>query len=118
MIRQRLFSILIIFGLISSGCASTPLRKPGLNNRKAYVDAHMDLTQSIREAILHTRVIEGMTYEDVRAGWGEPNEIGTAADSKFLSEGEVVWEYNRLFLVPIFVHFYKGIVSQVNDDYK
>lgn len=118
MTRQRLFSILIVFGLISSGCASTPLRKPTLDNRRAYADAHMNLNQSIREAILHAKVVEGMTYEDVRAAWGDPNEIGTAADSKFLSEGEVVWEYNRLFLVPVFVHFYNGIVAQVHDDYK
>lgn len=116
--QQQLFSILIILGLMFSGCASTPLKKPTLNYRKAYVDAHMDLDQSIREAILHARVIEGMTYEDVRAAWGEPNEIGTAADSKFLSEGEAVWEYNRLFLIPVFVHFSNGIVTQVHDDYK
>ena len=115
---RRLFSILTIFGLIFSGCASTPLKKPELNIRKAYVDAHMGSAQSIREAILQAKVIEGMTYDDVEAAWGEPNVIETSKDNRFLNEGEVLWQYNRLFLLPIFVTFRNNIVVDVYDDYK
>lgn len=118
MIRQRLFSIFTIFGLVFSGCASTPFKKPELNNRKIYVDAHMNLDQSIRETILQAKVIVGMTYEDVRATWGEPNVIETTKDNRFLNEGEVLWQYNRLFLLPIFVTFKNSVVTEIYDDYK
>ena len=117
-LRQQLFSIFTILGLVFSGCASTPLKKPELNNRKAYVDAHMNLDPSIREAILRAKVIEGMRYDDVRAAWGEPDVISTSEDSNLLADDEVAWQYNRLFVVPIFIHFTKGVVVYINDDYK
>ena len=113
------FFILIIAGLmIFSSCASTPLIKVELNSRKAYVDTNVYLSQSIKEAIIKGKVIKGMSFDDVRATWGEPDEIGTAENSKFLSEGEVAWQYNRLFVVPIFVHFLEGTVMDIHDDYK
>ena len=113
------FLLLTIIGLIIfSSCASTPFRKVELNSRKAYVDAHLYLSQSIKEAIIKGKVIKGMNFDDVKATWGEPDEIGTSEDSEFLSKGEVAWQYNRLFVVPIFLHFTRGVVVDVNDDYK
>ena len=78
----------------------------------------MNLEQQTREAILHAKVIEGMTYEDVRAAWGEPDVISTSEDSNLLADDEVAWQYNRLFVVPIFIHFTKGAVVYINDGYK
>ena len=113
------FFILIVVVLItSSSCASVPFKKITLNNRTVYVNEHPNLKESIKDAILKGKVIIGMSFEDVRAVWGEPNEISTAENSKFLKEGESGWQYNRLFVVPIFVHFTNGIVADINDDYK
>ena len=117
MLRLRFLPTLTVV-MIFSSCASTPLMKPGLNNRTAYIDNHPYLDQSIREAIVKGKVIKGMSFDDVRATWGEPDEIGTSESSKFLSKGEVVWQYNRLFVVPIFVHFLEGTVVDIHDDYK
>ncbi len=117
MLRLRFLPTLAVV-IIFSSCASTPLMKPGLNKRTVYIDSHPYLAQSIREAIVKGKVIEGMSFDDVRATWGEPDVMSTAEDSKLLAEDEVAWQYNRLFVVPIFVHFTNGVVTYMNDDYK
>ncbi|OGX23954.1 MAG: hypothetical protein A3D10_01675 [Omnitrophica WOR_2 bacterium RIFCSPHIGHO2_02_FULL_48_11] len=116
--ESRFFILIIMVAAMLASCASTPLRKPALDNRKEYVDAHRYLSQTIKEAIIKGKVVKGMTFDDVRATWGEPNEISTPEDNKFMSEGEVMWQYNRLFVVPVFVDFTNGIVRDVADDYK
>ena len=114
---SRLFVVLAWVIMLSS-CTSTPFRRPELNSRQTYVDVHRHLNSSIKEAIIKGRVIKGMNFDDVRVTWGEPNEIVTSENTELLKKEEVMWQYNRLFLVPIFVYFTNRIVTEVNDDYK
>ena len=104
--------------IIFSSCVSTPIRRQELSSRQAYINSHFYLNSSIKDAIIKEKVIKGMTFDDVRATWGEPNVIETSIDNKFLNQGEELWLYNRLFLIPIFVHFKEGIVVSVADDVK
>ena len=117
MLRLRFLPTLVVV-MIFSSCATTPLILPGLNNRTAYIDSHPYLDQSIREAIVRGKIIKDMTFDAVRATWGEPNVIDNPKDNRFLNAGEVLWQYNRLFLLPIFVTFKNGVVIEINDDYK
>lgn len=74
--------ILIVISLL--GCSVS---------REAFVDAHPELNQTFKEAILRGEVLEGMTEDEVKASWGSPNQIvkGTEGDFYYVyskSEGK------------------------------
>lgn len=77
MIRINLFMILVSFILagVISGCATTPLTKPGFSQRKAYVQENNNIGDEIKNAILNGKVIMGMQKSDVIASWGKPTKI-------------------------------------------
>lgn len=77
MIRINLFMILVSFILagVISGCATTPLTKPGFSQRKAYVQENNNIGDEIKNAILNGKVIRGMQKSDVIASWGKPTKI-------------------------------------------
>ena len=107
------------------GCAASgPLLKPNQDSRREFVLRHRELTETIKQAILEGRVIEGMKREDVKAAWGNPSRIvdfSTHPNPSFYdAEGEGWW-YKAFFLSlepTRFVKFKNGIVDYVSEDYK
>lgn len=58
--------------------------------RQDYVDEHTDLSSEISASILKGEIAEGMTMEDVRAAWGDPER-----DTLSLTESgkQQIWSY-------------------------
>ena len=111
--------IIILLLFIFTGCATTgPLFKPSYNTRLEYINAHPELSQEIKQAILEGRVIEGMTKEDVIATWGKPDKVTFMRENKdsyfYTEEWDEVWYYKdtlfRLMSPSIWVYFKKGVV--------
>lgn len=78
--------ITAIIGVLAvlAGCATAAGR------RQQYVEDHPGLPPAIAAAILEGRVMEGMTADDVRAAWGDPER-----ETRAISEvGEQdTWSY-------------------------
>lgn len=108
-----IFAFIILIAI--SGCASTPLMKPSYSSRQTYVDTHPHLNTEIKRAILDGRVIKGMTREDVKASWGEPNSINHSTSSK---EWDESWSYKGALFSLIepskYVTFKNAIVIEVH----
>lgn len=102
MTRQRLFSILIVFGLMFSGCAT----------------ASDDSSSSVaRNSVEKVKI--GLTEQQVLEILGKPREINTWKDDSLLYEGETAWHYDRFLLGPYRVIYFKnGLVTQVEEFYK
>ena len=118
---QPLFSILLILGLICTGCASVPIAKPSLASRQKYIESNGSISFEIKQAMIEGKVIKGMTKEQVIATWGKPSEVLTWEASNSLVQGEESWWYNRYFNIfqPIFyINFKDGIVQYVEEIYK
>ena len=69
---------------VLAGCAAVEQR------RRQYVEDHPDLRPEVAAAILEGRVAEGMTADDVRAAWGDPER-----ESRSFSEAgeQETWSY-------------------------
>ncbi|MBL7130966.1 MAG: hypothetical protein ISS45_06170 [Candidatus Omnitrophica bacterium] len=114
-----------IFSLTILGCASSgPLLKPDIDSRQGYVMNHPELSYEIKQAILEGRVIEGMTKDDVRASWGEPDEIFDFSKDRnawWYEEDREGWIYRAfpLSLEPTrSVTFKNSKVVNVSESYK
>ncbi len=70
--------------LILAGCVTATGR------RQEYLEDHQDLRPEIAAAILAGRVVEGMTRDDVRAAWGDPER-----ETRAISEAgeQDIWSY-------------------------
>ena len=65
------------------------------------------------------KVEVGMTQEEVLRILGKPAKINTSNESRFLSEDEVAWHYDRVLFGPYRVVYFKnGLVTQVEEYYK
>ncbi len=65
MITRR-FTVLFVVLAVLAGCTTAAQR------RQRYVEANPELKPEIAAAIIEGRIVEGMTADDVRASWGEP----------------------------------------------
>jgi hypothetical protein len=85
---------LVIFVFSQSSCAfikeftyNNP--KPDEESRRNYVNSHPEFSKRLRGLILNGLSEEGMTKEQVRSSWGEPDTI--KATSKYGADAE--WYY-------------------------
>lgn len=67
----RTTALLAVMAILA-GCATAAQR------RQEYVNDHPDLQSAIAAAIIEGRVMEGMTTDDVRASWGDPERTTRA----------------------------------------
>ncbi len=86
---KRKTLVFISIALIVSGCASVegPVSKKHYSskesleylqevltfNRKRYVQNHPNLKANLKRAISEGRIMKGMTKEQAKASWGEPD---------------------------------------------
>lgn len=80
---MRFVSLLAALAVLA-GCATAAQR------RQHYVSANPDLRPEIASAILEGKIIEGMTAEDVRASWGEPDRETVSITE---TSREKTWSY-------------------------
>jgi len=83
MIRRRL-TVLFSALAVLAACGTAAQRRQG------YVDANPGLQPEIASAILEGEIAEGMTREDVRAAWGDPER-----ETRAISEAgeQDTWSY-------------------------
>lgn len=77
--------VLMVLALMLCGCATM-----FVNRRQAYVDAHPDLSEKTKQAILNGEVFVSMTKEEVIASWGDTNQKNQSIS--FLGTSEI-WTY-------------------------
>ena len=84
---------LIILALITTGCTTYgPLIKPDKKAQTIYLNKHPELSQDVKVNIKNRQIIEGMSKEDVRAIWGNPDKISFENDP-FRKYGD--WEHRE-----------------------
>lgn len=64
--RMPRITVLLAALAVLAGCATAAQR------RQQYVEDNPGLRPAVAAAILEGRVMEGMTADDVRAAWGDP----------------------------------------------
>lgn len=113
-------TLLVLVFLATTGCAafSRPLMKSDQDSGREYINRHPELTEEIKQAILHGEVIKGMTKDEVIASWGNPSRINEPFTNQFGNYYGETWEYNRLLAIPIYIAFENGIVESVDDSLK
>jgi len=105
------YSVILVFALLLiSGCVSPQQR------RQDYVDEHPGLNENVASAILAGRIAEGMTSDDARAAWGEPDQITTSVTEEGM---QTIWSYKtpigRFTSGVVLLTFSKGkLISLVN----
>ena len=94
--RSLMRAILLITVLLSA-CASAQSR------RDDYIAAHPGLNPEITEALREGKISKGMTEDDVRAAWGDPER-----ETVTVAEGGTskIWAYDT----PIGKQFTQGTV--------
>jgi len=95
--KHALIPILLLITVLLSACASAQSR------RDDYISTHPGLDPEIAEAIREGRITEGMTEDDVRAAWGDPER-----ETVTVAEGGTskIWAYDT----PIGKYFTQGTV--------
>lgn len=73
------------------GCATTQI------SSREYVSQHPELSDSLKNTILNNKVHIGMTKEQVRASWGEPDEINKTILKDSTHEQWCYGNYNFLY---------------------
>ena len=115
------FIVFVFFIVFFTGCATSPLAKPNKTSRIKYIQVTHVVDQKIKEAIIAGKVIEGMTYDQVRAAWGEPDKVYKNLNEVEPNSGmkaDEQWIYRwDIFSTNKIVHFYNGIVIWVEYDY-
>ena len=98
----------LLLTLFFVGCAT-----PSTQTKKAFLVAHPNTAPEIQQAILESRVIVGMTKEEVRASWGTPIEIsgGRGGEREY-------WYYNgtRCYNPPT-LNFRNAVLESVDVNY-
>ena len=79
--------IVIILSLIFLQACVTPQTR-----RQDYVDEHPDLSADISSSILKGEIAKGMSREDVRAAWGDP-ERETLSLTENENQNQEIWSY-------------------------
>lgn len=121
--------ILTIVLLVGIGCAAAPELKPSQSNtvpvidhhagkadrdaakherQRLYVEGHPDKSPEIKEAILHSRILLGMTRDDVRVAFIAPEHVNRTVTSHGVHE-QWVW------LGGLYVYFEDGLVTSWQD---
>ncbi|MDP8236245.1 MAG: hypothetical protein P9M08_07660 [Candidatus Erginobacter occultus] len=103
-------TIILTTLLILAGCATTAQR------RQNYVNDHPDLSPAIAEAVIEGKIMEGMTTEDVRAAWGEPERetlaVTDGGDQETWSYSTPVGRFNDGTVILIFTN--QKLVKLIN----
>lgn len=88
--RASSASLTLAAWIVLGGCVPSH-SSPAPESRRAYVEAHPELSAEIRRAILGGRVIVGMNAPEVRAAWGPPS--GIHPDARRTSGFDEQWVY-------------------------
>ncbi|MFH1037299.1 MAG: hypothetical protein V1789_01330 [PVC group bacterium] len=78
--------ILTLIALIVLPACVTPHQR-----RQDYVDEHPGLSGDLAKAIMEGRIAEGMTADDVRASWGDPDRETLSITE---SGNQEIWSYD------------------------
>ncbi len=104
--RLQLFFLagLIVF---LAGCVSPAGR------RADYLDTHPELSEKVSKAISSGELVSGMTMDEVRASWGEPDMITKSVSEEGVDQ---IWSYdsyheNQENQSPVIIRFGKGRVT-------
>lgn len=84
------------------------LRREAAEVRERYIQAHPELAENVRAAILNQQVIPGMTAETVFVSLGVPERATKRVSAAGTSEQ---WSYAGRTL-----YFYEGILSSYTED--
>ena len=109
-----LFSFLLVF--LSLGCSSitgapmNPSPKPTQEERNLYLENHTNTSRDSRNLIRNGLVDSGMTQEEVRASWGQPDSIKALSPEDANEE----WFYWDNWKFHRKVYFKDGIVVKVD----
>lgn len=115
---RKICILFLVYLVLFTSCISINIRKPSFQERASYVKNNPSLETRIKQATLEGKIITTMNKKDVEATWGKPNNISNHSGNKFLEQDEESWEYNRLFAIPIVIHFKENIVIGIYDDLK
>lgn len=107
--RFRLMTVIAALGILA-GCATAAQRRQG------YVDGHPGLPPELAAAIIEGRILEGMTAEDVRAAWGDPERetmtVTEAGDQETWSYPTPIGRFDEGTVILIFTN--RKLIKLIN----
>ena len=119
--KQGMLVVLISFYL--SGCiyvlGDGKINKEGKVLRGSkYTNAHPELKEEIKNAIISGELILGMTKEQVKASWGEPKSYWDKIEERDLNYNVILeeWRYGKYSGIRNYIYFENGkLVDQLRE---
>lgn len=109
---SKILIVCLVAGFVCwQGCVSPEQR------RRDYLEEHAGLEERIASTIREGKVAIGMSCDEVRASWGEPDQVVQSVGKESVDE---IWTYDAYHEYqantgPVIVNFLAGKVTSWTD---